>query len=247
MLDAEASMADRDQKKSELTEVQSGKTAGGKSDVFDKMGNSALREKVAEVESQTGTTLSKESEKNVLAQASEKLQQTEKKAETPAEQAEEALRAQALEARDEVILRLQQISGSPDQLQAIQGAGSMGQAAAQVVERLVAGMAEQDLAALSAYDHDDLLTGKILSSESWLETRGLSTQAARLGAFAPALWQLVADQLESAGVSFGEGDDLAGGAAQTASLDASGDPRNLSGPLLRVANVLRAARSSTIV
>jgi hypothetical protein len=247
MLATEAAMADRDQKKSELLEGQSGKTAGAKSNVFDRMGNQALREKVAEVEAQSGTTLSKQSEKDVLAQASQKLAKSEQKEADPTLRAEEALRAEALEARDEVILRLQQMSGSPDQLQAVQSASSMGQASAQVVETLVSGMAEQDLAALAAYDHDDLLTGKILSPESWLETRGLSTQAQRLGAFAPALWQLVTDQLEQAGVAFEEDGAQGATASATASVDASGDPRNLSGPLLRVANQLRAARSSTIV
>ncbi|MCA9492179.1 MAG: hypothetical protein KC621_19740 [Myxococcales bacterium] len=239
-------MAERDLKKGELVESSSANAMAGKSDVFDKMGNEALLAKVAQVEAETGKETPLESKKDLLEQAQQNMAQNQQKVPEPEQRAEVALRAEALEARDEIILRLQQMSGTPDQLQAVQGANSLGEASAKVIELLCAGMAEQDLTALAAYDHDDLLTGKILSPESHLETRGLSANARRLGAFAPALWELVSEQLVAAGLSFGEHDAPAAEVAP-AQLDASGDPRNLSRPLLRVAGLLRAARSSTIV
>ncbi|MCB9689656.1 MAG: hypothetical protein H6738_16160 [Alphaproteobacteria bacterium] len=239
-------MAERDLKKGELVESSSANALAGKSDVFDKMGNEALLAKVAQVEAETGKETPLESKKDLLEQAQQKMAQNQQKVPEPEQRAEVVLKAEALEARDEIVLRLQQMSGTPDQLQAVQGAKSLGEASAKVIELLCNGMAEQDLAALAAYDHDDLLSGKILSPESHLETRGLSANARRLGAFAPALWQLVADQLVAAGLSFGEQDASVVNTEAT-QIDASGDPRNLSGPLLRVAGVLRAARSSTIV
>ena len=177
---------------------------------------------------------------------SQKMAQNEQKVPEPEQRAEEVLKTEALEARDEIILRLQQLVTNPDKLQAIQGAQTLGEAGRHVIEMVSAGMSEADLAALAAYDHDDLLSGKILSPESHLETRGLSAQARRMGAFAPILWEMATDQLVRAGLTFGE-DTAKVAAPEAPQIDASGDPRNLAGPLLHVAAQLRAARSSSIV
>jgi hypothetical protein len=225
------------------------KAATGKADVFDTMGNDLLKEKVAEAEKENtqAQQASDTSKKTVLEKAEKNLAQTEQKNAAPELAAEQALRMEAVAARDAAILQLQSLSTNADLLKQLQQCQSQGQAATLAVELVGQQLSDEEMAALSAYNHHDLLQGKILSPESHLETRGVSPQAGKMGNFVSVLWQMVYDQFNRGEVKVGGDTAATSSGPQVAGASAPTDPRNLSSPLLRAASTISAARASTIV
>jgi len=105
----------------------------------------------------------------------------------------EALRGNAIEARDEVISVLQQALQDPHTLQKLAGSGDVGVA---LIEHLAVHVPEvEDLVALAAYDHADLQKKVLLTDEALHVTDELSPVALRMGGFAAVLYQMVANEL----------------------------------------------------
>ncbi len=241
-------MSDRDQTRKQSQTVADSATGPRSKNVFDTSGNDAIKARIAEVEAETGTATSAQSKQTLLDKVARNTEDTGKKAPDAGTATDQALKQEAVSARDEVILQVQMITSNADLLQQLQGCESIFQASTAVVEMVSQNVADEDMAALAAYSHHDLMQGKILSPESHLETRGLSAQARKLGGFAPILWQLVTDQFVRSDVSLG-GDEAQAAAPMMGSAGAAApnDPRALSAPLLRAAGIISAARSSSIV
>lgn len=242
-------MSDRDQTRKQAHSLADSGSRARQQNVFDTAGNDAIRAKIAAVEAETGATASAQGKQSLLETIQQQSAASASRAPGDASGADVALKQAAVAARDEVILQVQLVSTNADLLHQLQGCESVWQASTRVIELVSRNMADADLAALAAYDHRDLVQGRVLSPESHLQTRGLSAHARKMGGFAPILWQLVTDQLTRAEVAVGEVDTDVRVPARmsTAAAGAPGDPRNLSAPLLRAAGVLSNARSSSVV
>lgn len=240
-------MSDRDLSKKEARSVANHTVSSKQANVFDTSGNDGIKAKIAEVEAETGN--SAQAKQTLLDKVSHNAEQHQNGAHDPETATRQALKTEAVAARDEVILQVQMLSSNADLLHQLQNCESVFQASTAVVEMVAQNVSDDDMAALAAYDHHDLVQGKVLSPESHLETRGVSAQARKMGGFVPILWQMVTDQMVRADVKLGGGADVD---TPTVQLGAAGaavpnDPRAISAPLLRAAGVLSAARSSSVV
>lgn len=109
---------------------------------------------------------------------------------------QDALRTNALRSRDEVILLLQRLATTEAELQTIAAGGDPAGMAVQLIEYLATMLVElDDLYALAAYDHGDILERVVLSDEALTVDRKLSPLALRMGGFSAVLYQMVVDDL----------------------------------------------------
>lgn len=239
-------MSDRDQSKKEARSTATTAAATRSQNVFDTAGNDGIKAKIAEVGAETGG--SAQSKQTLLDKVAKDAETKGNNGADSQTATQSALKQQAVAARDEVIMQIQMLTSNADLLSQLQGCESVYQASTTVVEMVSQNVSEEDMAALAAYSHHDLMQGKILSPESHLETRGVSAQARKMGGFVPILWQLVNDQFMRADLKLAGGGDVETAAPQLAgAAGAPNDPRAIASPLLRTAGVLSAARSSSIV
>jgi hypothetical protein len=243
-------MSDIEQSKKTARSVTSqATTTNRQTNVFDTAGNDAIKSKIAEVEAETGAASSAQSKQSLLDKVAKNAETAKQGAPDAASATDVGLKQTAVAARDEVILQVQMLTSNAETLEQLQNCDSVFQASTLAVELVAQNVADEDMAALAAYGHHDLMQGKILSPESHLETRGVSAQARKMGGFVPILWQLVADQFIRSDVKLagGGGGETAVVQMGSAGAAAPNDPRALAAPLLRAAGVLSAARSSSIV
>jgi hypothetical protein len=108
----------------------------------------------------------------------------------------DALRNDAIRSRDEVEFLLQQLSQDERQLGEIVASGDPDAIAVELIEHLAVELVEiEDLYALAAYDHGDILKKIVLGDEALQVSRRLSPLALRMGGFAAVAYQMVVDEL----------------------------------------------------
>ncbi len=147
----------------------------------------------------------------------------------------QALRENALRAREEVILLLLRLTSSPQEMEAIGSLAERGDRAIQVIEYIAEYTAElDDLHALAAYDHRDLMHDiPVISTEAMEVRRYLSPLALHLGTFAPVLFQMIVNQLART---------EQGGKVEEAAEGEQAETGPLQGAFLNVLNDMRLGR-----
>lgn len=109
---------------------------------------------------------------------------------------QESLRRNALRSRDEVIFLLQQLVHEDGTLQDMLMSPNPGTLAIDIVEYLAVMLTElDDLYALAAYDHGDILAKVVIGDDALNAQKTLSPLALRMGGFSTVLYQLVVDEL----------------------------------------------------
>ncbi|MEZ4241468.1 MAG: hypothetical protein R3F59_36025 [Myxococcota bacterium] len=107
-----------------------------------------------------------------------------------------SLRTDAVRSRDEVEFLLQQLAQDPRTLAELLAGGDPDHIAVELIEHLAVEMVElEDLYALAAYDHSEILKKVVLEDEAMNVNRRLSPLALRMGGFASVLYQMVIDEL----------------------------------------------------
>jgi hypothetical protein len=119
---------------------------------------------------------------------------------------DEAMRTNALDARDEVIFLLQQVMNDQGELKTILTSSDPASIAIQMIEYLSVMLVDLgDLYSLAAYDHGDILRKIVIDDEAINVQRKLSPLALRMGGFSSVMYQLVVNELAVRPLSAGTG------------------------------------------
>ncbi len=188
-------MADKDEKKKKKGGKGGSGGGGGGSNAFDQ-GNELLLSHAEAARTELGAVDHLSPGSSMLSRAERQFEAEKERREDEDEAAEAALREEAVMARDQVCLLMQQMMSNPQEMQALASIGDRKAAAVQLVESLALQLTDLELDALAGYDHEDITYRLIISAEAFQEVKQLSAQALKFGAFATVLWELAYEQMQ---------------------------------------------------
>ena len=179
---------------------------GGGGNAFDQ-GNELLLTHAEAARTELGAVDHISPGSSMLSRAERQYEAEKEKREDEDEAAEAALREEAVLARDQVCLLMQQMMADPKEMQALASIGDRKAAAVQLIESLAMKLTDLELDALAGYDHEDITYRMIISAEAFQEVKQLSAQALKFGAFATVLWEIAYEQMQMVTMGGGRGEE----------------------------------------